>query len=185
MKTLPPGKLLRLLAILTISGSLWSQSLWAEEISVDLELVLAIDVSGSVDVEEGQLQRTGYISALRSPELVKAVKSGVLGKIAVTYIEWAGEGFQTTIVDWHVISDRASADRFADKLLAQPIDSESWTSIGDVIRHAVPKFSNNGFQGTRRVIDISGDGPNNSGPLVTESRAEEIKNRYNQWLTDR
>lgn len=175
MKTLPPGKLLRLLAILASSGSIWSQSLRAEEISVDLELVLAIDVSGSVDVEEGQLQRTGYIAALRSPELVKAVKSGVLGKIAVTYIEWAGESFQTTIVDWHVISDRASADGFADKLVAQPIDSGPWTSIGDVIRQAIPKFANNGYQGTRRVIDISGDGPNNSGPPVTESRAEAIK----------
>ena len=158
MKTLPPGKLLRLLAILASSGSIWSQSLRAEEISVDLELVLAIDVSGSVDVEEGQLQRTGYIAALRSPELVKA-----------------GESFQTTIVDWHVISDRASADGFADKLVAQPIDSGPWTSIGDVIRQAIPKFANNGYQGTRRVIDISGDGPNNSGPPVTESRAEAIK----------
>ena len=146
----------------------------AEELSVDLELVLAVDVSGSVDEEEGRLQREGYIAAIRSPELLKAVQSGILGRIAMTYVEWAGDGFQSTIIDWHLVDGKAAADAFAAKLVEQPIGSGPWTSISDVIRYSLPRFPNNGYLGTRRVIDISGDGPNNSGGLVTEARSEAI-----------
>lgn len=150
--------------LVLISGAI------AEELPVDLELVLAVDVSGSVDEEEGRLQRDGYISAIRSKEFSEAVKSGILGRIAVTYVEWAGDGFQSTIIDWSVINGPVAAASFADKLSAVPIGSGPWTSISDIIRHSLPRFPNNGYVGTRKVIDISGDGPNNIGGLVTEAR---------------
>lgn len=141
---------------------------------VDLELVLAVDVSGSVDFEEASLQRHGYIQAISSPEFAKAVTGGVLGRIAVIYVEWAGEDVQATVLDWRVIDGAASAAAFANSLAAAPISTGPWTSISDAIIYAVPLLEGNQFQGTRRVIDISGDGPNNTGALVTGARADAI-----------
>ncbi len=148
----------------------------AEEwVAVDLELVFAVDVSGSVDGHEARLQREGYVAALRSPELVKAIETGIVGRIAVTYVEWAGLNHQVTIIDWAVIQDKASAGRFADALAAAPVNAGPWTSISGLINFALPLFERNNVQGTRRVIDISGDGPNNSGPLVTFARDAAVK----------
>ncbi len=137
-----------------------------------LELVLAVDVSGSVDFEEASLQRDGYVRAIGSPEFAKAVASGVLGRIAVTYVEWAGDGVQHTVLDWRVIKGAGSAAAFAKSLREAPISTGPWTSISDAIIFSVPLLENNQFQGTRRVIDISGDGPNNTGILVTEARMD-------------
>ena len=142
----------------------------ADEVQVDVELILAVDISGSVDYQEAQLQRDGYVHALASPEFVAAVQSGYRRRIAVTYIEWAGAGFQTDVIDWAIIDSAQSARAFADRLAAAPIESGPWTSISGVIDFAAPKFDGNGYQGARRVIDISGDGPNNSGILVTDAR---------------
>ena len=142
----------------------------AELVPVDIELVLAVDVSGSVDWQEAGLQREGYVAVIKSPEFVAAIGSGILGKIAMTYVEWAGEGYQTKVIDWRMVEDQASAEAFAASLLKSPIDTGPWTSISDIIQHSVPLFKTNIYQGTRRIIDISGDGPNNSGSLVTGAR---------------
>ena len=171
-------KILNVLGALAgVAAVLLPHQLAAELMPVDVELVLAVDVSGSVDWQEAELQRDGYIQVIKSPEFVKVIQSGFLGKIAVTYIEWAGDGYQTEVVDWAIIKDRASAEDFAQKLKAAPIDTGPWTSISDVIKHAVPKFLNNNYQGTRRILDISGDGPNNTGSLVTKARDAAVKQR--------
>ena len=139
-------------------------------VPVDLELILAVDVSGSVDEEEAQLQRQGYVAAIADPEVVRAVTSGMLGRIAVTYLEWAGDGWQVPILGWTLIDGPQTAQAFAAKLAAAPIGAGPWTSISDAIRTATPLFDGNEFEGTRRIIDISGDGPNNTGGLVEPER---------------
>tara|TARA_B100000315_G_C14571853_1_gene585986 strand:- start:633 stop:1499 length:867 start_codon:yes stop_codon:yes gene_type:complete len=169
-------KVLRLLGVLAAAGAtLQPHNLAAELVPVDVELVLAVDVSGSVDWHEAELQRDGYIQVIKSPDFVKVIQTGFLGKIAVTYIEWAGDGYQTEVVDWAIIKDQSSADAFAKALKDAPIDTGPWTSISDVINYAVPKFFTNNYQGTRRILDISGDGPNNTGTLVTGARDAAIK----------
>ncbi len=142
----------------------------ATDIPVDLELVLAIDVSGSIDSEEAKLQRQGYISALTHPDIIAAVTRGFIGRVAVTYFEWAGSQYRRPITDWAVIEDRSSAQAFVDSLAAAKISIGRRTSISGAIQYALPLFDGNGYQGTRRVIDISGDGANNSGVLVNLAR---------------
>ncbi len=142
----------------------------AADIPVDLELILAVDVSGSVDWEEATLQRRGYVEAIRSEEVIGAIRSGANGKIAIAYIEWAGTYLQRTVIDWTVIDGPESAQAFTTTLTEAPIDTGPWTSISAAINYAIPMFAKNNFQGTRRVIDISGDGPNNAGRPVTEAR---------------
>lgn len=140
------------------------------ETPVDLELALAIDVSRSIDPSEARLQREGYISAFRDPKVIKAIESGMLGRIAVGYFEWAGFGHADTVVDWMLVEDAASANALANALERSDPVSASRTSISGAIDFAWPWFDNNGFDGSRRVVDISGDGPNNWGGLVTEAR---------------
>lgn len=142
----------------------------AERQPVDLELVLAVDVSGSIDAEEMKLQRDGYVAALTHPDVVSAITRGVLGRIALAYVEWAGHEVRRVVVDWAVIADRSSAEAFAAKLAAAPIRSGVSTSISGAIEYVLPMFGANGYEGTRRVIDISGDGPSNQGTLVTVAR---------------
>jgi hypothetical protein len=142
----------------------------AEALPVDLELVLAVDVSGSIDAEEMKLQREGYVAALSDPEVVRTITRGVLGRIAVAYVEWAGYETRRLLVDWTLIDGPASAEAFARTLAAQPIRGGVSTSISAAIEFILPMFGTNGYVGTRKVIDISGDGPNNQGPLVTVMR---------------
>jgi uncharacterized protein DUF1194 len=137
---------------------------------VDLELVLAVDVSGSVDEEEARLQRQGYLDALTDPRVVGVIQAGFKGAIAVSYIEWAGLDYKTVIADWHLIDGADSAHAFVGKIDDLPITRGLWTSISGVIRFAMPRFDDNGFEGSRRVIDISGDGANNDGGLITITR---------------
>ncbi|BBK38947.1 hypothetical protein STAQ_40250 [Allostella sp. ATCC 35155] len=141
----------------------------AGPVPVDLELVLAIDVSGSVDGEEARLQRDGYVTAFRHPEVVAAIRSGMIGRIAVLYVEWAGAHEVHLVLDWQLVSDAPSAAAFAERLAAQPVRRGRRTSIAAAIEFAMPRFGT-GFEGSRRVIDISGDGPNNDGPPVAEVR---------------
>jgi Protein of unknown function (DUF1194) len=138
---------------------------------VDVELILAIDASLSIDAEEAQLQRQGYIKALTDPKVIKAIQSGDNGQIAVYYFEWASEFYQRVIVDWTLIKDAASAQAVADKIAASTYRGERRTSISGAIKYAADQFGH-GFQGVRRVIDISGDGRNNAGPLMEAARAE-------------
>ncbi len=154
---------------------LHSNFAWSAQVSVDLELVLAVDVSGSVDEVEGKLQRMGYVNAFRSPSILRAIQSGRHKSIAVTYMEWAGFDTQRVVVGWKQIHDEASAEEFASLLSREPIGVGPYTSISGAIEFALPMFENNGFTSERRVIDISGDGPNNSGDYVTNARERAIR----------
>lgn len=142
----------------------------AEDVPVDLELVLLVDVSGSVDAQEAELQRRGYVDALVDPRVIEAIQTGPLGRIAVTYIEWADDTYQQTIVGWSVIDGPAAARQFTDRLLAAPVNTAFWTSIGSAIDFAARQFDGNGADGARRVIDISGDGYSNRGRPPGEAR---------------
>jgi hypothetical protein len=131
--------------------------------AVDLELVLAVDVSGSIDMDEAKLQREGYIKALLDKDVVRAIKSGQHGRIALAYFEWASTLYQNLVVNWMLIDDAESAARFAAKVAAAPIRHEVQTSISMAILYALPMFADNNYVAPRRVVDISGDGPNNAG----------------------
>jgi hypothetical protein len=137
---------------------------------VDLELVLAVDISYSMDEDELRLQREGYIAAIASKQVVDAIKQGVYGRIAVTYIEWAGVEQQSTLIDWQIIDGPDSAQAFADKLVESSPNRAYRTSISAALDYSSRQFAENAYEGTRRVIDISGDGPNNQGNLVTYIR---------------
>ncbi len=139
-------------------------------VSVDVELVLAVDVSYSMDPEEQRLQREGYFEALRSPAVLEAVRRGINGKIAVAYVEWAGSPSQEIIADWHVIENRADVERFIAVIEAKPPKRLSRTSISGAIDFATKMILNNDFAGVRQVIDVSGDGTNNQGRHVTVAR---------------
>jgi hypothetical protein len=145
----------------------------AENVAVDLELVLAVDISLSMDEDELKLQRDGYIAAFRNPEIIEAIKSGPTGRIAATYMEWAGESFQRIIVPWTLIEGMDTALPFADKLAAAPVAPTYRTSISGALKYAIGLFDDNGYQG-RQVIDISGDGPNNQGIGVEIARDEAV-----------
>jgi hypothetical protein len=137
---------------------------------VDVELVLAVDMSQSMDPGEHQLQRAGYLSALAHPAVLSAIRSGIYGRIAITYVEWGGPFSQATVVPWTLVEDQASAARFAEALAAQPIRTIRGTSISGALAFAASLFPANDYDGFRRVIDVSGDGPNSSGTPVAPSR---------------
>jgi hypothetical protein len=139
-------------------------------VPVDTELVLAVDVSYSMDPDEQQIQREGYIDAITSREFMAAIRSGSHGKIALTYFEWAGPEDQKIVVPWRLIEGPETADAFAGEIARAPYRRASRTSIGGALMFAKPLFAASGFRGLRRVIDVSGDGPNNSGPLVVPQR---------------
>jgi hypothetical protein len=147
-----------------------AQAAPAQAVEVDLELILAVDVSGSMEFEEALTQRRGYIEALRHPEVVNAIQSGLLGRIAVTVVEWAGPGIQFIAVPWTVVEDQASAEGVAAALTGIPLFQYRGTSISSSLLFTSALFEDNGFEGTRRVIDISGDGPNNMGVSVVYVR---------------
>jgi len=142
---------------------------------VDLELILAIDVSGSIDEEEAALQRQGYLRALVHPQVLQAISGGEKRKIGITYIEWAGYHYQRVVADWTVISDAASAQTFVAKIAAVPVSTERWTSISGAIEFAMRRFEASPYRGNRRVIDISGDGRNNNGRDLGDARREALE----------
>ena len=138
--------------------------------SVDVELILAVDVSYSMDMDELAIQREGYAQAIISKEFLQALKTGPNGKIAVTYFEWAASNDQKIIIPWRVIDGPETADAVANEIMKTPIRRASRTSISGAINFAMPLFDENPYRGLRRVIDISGDGPNNNGDPVTGAR---------------
>jgi hypothetical protein len=138
--------------------------------TVDVELVLAVDVSYSMDMDELAIQREGYAQAIVSKEFLQALKSGPNGKISVTYFEWAASSDQKIIIPWRVIDGPETADAVASEIMKTPIRRASRTSISGAINFAMPLFEENPYRGLRRVIDISGDGPNNNGSPVTAAR---------------
>ena len=138
--------------------------------SVDVELVLAVDVSYSMDMDELAIQREGYAQAIVSKEFLQALKTGPHGKISVTYFEWAASSDQKIIIPWRVIDGPETADAVANEIMKTPIRRASRTSISGAFNFAMPLFDENPHRGLRRVIDISGDGPNNNGSPVTIAR---------------
>ena len=161
------------LAVLSHACLLWLAGVDAAtgaEAAVDVELVLAVDVSGSMDGDELVLQRYGYVAAFRHPEVIGAITSGFLGRIAVTYVEWAGPASQVVTVPWRIVDGEASARAFADILDDAPTAFIRGTSISGGLEFSASLFSGNGFEGTRRVIDISGDGANKQGIPVELAR---------------
>ena len=146
----------------------------AEPLEVDLELVLAADVSRSMDSGELRIQRDGYSAALSDPAFIGAVESGMLGRIAITYIEWAGQDRQNSVADWQVIDSAETAKAFALKVKATLRDSARGTSISGALDFSLHAINSNAFKGLRRVIDVSGDGPNNAGRPVLLARSDTV-----------
>ena len=137
---------------------------------VDVALILAVDVSYSMDMDELAIQREGYAQAIVSPDFLQALKTGPNGKVAVTYFEWAAANDQKVIIPWRVIDGPESADAVANEIMKTPVRRASRTSISGAIHFAMPLFEDSPYRGLRNVIDISGDGPNNNGLPVTAAR---------------
>ena len=142
----------------------------AEGEAVDLLLVLAVDVSRSIDDDEARLQREGYRSAMTDPRVVEAIRSGMMGAIAVAYVEWAGSDYQRLVIPWTRIGSQGDAEAWAGVLAQAPRVALSWTSISGGLDFSMRTLSETPFEGTRRVIDVSGDGVNNSGMPVEAVR---------------
>lgn len=140
------------------------------EREVDLELFLAVDVSRSMSPEELEIQRQGYAAALSSDEVWAAIRSGLIGEIAVTYVEWAGAYSQNVVVDWTIVETRADIEAVARTITAHFDPSLRRTSISGILDYARFSLAANEVSGLRRVIDVSGDGPNNQGGNVTLAR---------------
>ncbi|TKB47213.1 DUF1194 domain-containing protein [Thalassotalea mangrovi] len=142
----------------------------AMPISVDLELQLLVDVSGSVDNNEYLLQKQGYVDAFNDVNLWNAIEEGSIGAIAVQYIEWSGSTQQAVLVDWVLIDSFAAAQAFAAQIDATSRTYAGATAPGSAINFGVQEFTDNGFDGTRQVIDISGDGQQNDGANTAAAR---------------
>jgi hypothetical protein len=142
---------------------------------VDLQLVLAVDVSGSMDSNEQRVQRQGYVDALRDPAVLRAIRSGPYGRIAITYVEWSSAFYQIIVLPWRVLGDDEEVLGFAAALERAPISREGRTSISGALVYAAGAFPVSGFTSDRRTIDISGDGANNDGTTVTPARDQVVK----------
>ena len=149
-----------------------AQAAQAAPTDVDVELVIAVDVSYSMDPDEQALQREGYVAALGSREFLDALRHGMHGRVAVTYFEWAGAADQRIVVPWRLIDGPASAQAVADEITRAPYRRAYRTSISGALTFAAPLFGTGGFRGIRRVIDVSGDGANNQGKLIVPTREE-------------
>jgi Protein of unknown function (DUF1194) len=149
---------------------------WADADDVDVELILAVDVSYSMDPDEQALQREGYVSALTSPEFLTALKAGIHARIAVTYFEWANSNDQKILVPWRLIDGLASAQAVAAEIGRAPYRRAYRTSISGALLFGTRLFEKSGHRGIRRVIDVSGDGTNNEGPLIVPTREAVIAN---------
>jgi Protein of unknown function (DUF1194) len=143
-------------------------------VDVDVELVLAVDISYSMDLDELALQREGYVEALTSPEFLNALQHGMHGRVAVSYVEWAGAIDQKLVLPWKVIDGRASAETVAAQISRAPTRRAYRTSISGALTFSASLFDESGYRGIRRVIDVSGDGTNNQGPLVAITRDEVV-----------
>jgi hypothetical protein len=146
----------------------------AAERPVDIELVLAVDASRSIDGVEWDLQRQGYVAALTDPAVLQAIRSGAIGAVALSYVEWSGPVDQEVVIGWQIVSDEETAAEFAKALAAEGRRFRSSTSISGAIDFAAKLFDGNGIEGTRRVIDISGDGVNNRGRPSDAARDDAV-----------
>jgi len=166
----------RALSILVVIACFAFGASAARAVPVDLELVLAVDCSGSVDESEFTLQIRGYASAFSHPSVIRAIRSGRHGAIAVTYVQWSGPFLQYQAVGWTLVNDADSAESFGAKMAAARRSIYSGgTSLSGAIDHAVNLFGKSGFEGQRQVIDISGDGINNTGRRPADARDDAVK----------
>jgi hypothetical protein len=149
---------------------------WADADDVDVELILAVDVSYSMDPDEQALQREGYVFALTSPEFLTALKAGIHGRIALTYFEWANANDQKILLPWRLIDGPATAQAVAEEIGRAPYRRAYRTSISGALLFGTRLFESSGHRGIRRVIDVSGDGTNNEGPLIVPTRDAVIAN---------
>ena len=170
-----PAFFFRLLALIALTLPLGANLGSAGPLAVDLELVLAVDVSRSVDDEEYQLQKIGYAEAFQHPSVLAAIQANPNHRIAVTLVEWAGADFQKVIVPWMVVGDAESGLLFSDAVRKAPRSFWGWTSISGAIDFSVPLFGRDGLESTRRVIDVSGDGVNNSGRPASMARDNAVQ----------
>jgi hypothetical protein len=143
--------------------------------AVDLELVIAVDISYSMEMEDLAAQREGFAKAILSQEFLDALRAGPNGRIALTYFEWSSTKDQKVIVPWRQIDGPESAEAVATEIMATPVLRGARTSISSAIKFAVPLFEESPYRGSRRVIDISGDGPNNTGEPVATARDEALQ----------
>jgi hypothetical protein len=146
----------------------------AADTEVDLALVLAVDVSRSMDTDEQELQREGFVEAFRSTPIHEAIARGTLGRIAVTYVEWSGEGQHNVVVPWTLVDGPDAASAFSNRLASTPIGRVFSTSISSAIDFSARLLESSGFEAMRQVIDVSGDGPNNQGRTVTLARDDAL-----------
>ena len=172
-------RLRRGVGLALVAGALAASAFAAEAAvqAVDLELVISTDVSRSIDQEEALLQRRGVAAAFRNPEVIRAITSGFLGRIGVAYVDYSSRAFNRIVMDWTLVHDRDSAEAFAARLLEAPLTFGRRTSISDAIELAREMIELNALEGTRRVIDVSGDGPNNHGRLVDVVRDATVSRR--------
>ncbi len=157
-------------ALLAGAGALASGVARAQPAAVDVLLVLAIDVSRSVTDDEAVLQRDGYRAALTDPAVLAAIGNGPLGAIGVAYFEWARYEFQDLIMPWTRIAGAADAHAWADRLGGLPRQSMAWTSLSGALKYAGALLAAAPWEGSRRVVDVSGDGANNNGPPAEGER---------------
>ena len=141
---------------------------------VDLLLVLAADVSRSVDEPKFNLQRAGYAAAMADPRVLDAIRSGAHGRIAVAFLEWSGSYSQKLVIDWMVVADEKSAREFGDRILEAPRSFADRTSISSGIEFALVQLGRAPYEAERRTIDVSGDGTNNAGRDITVVRDEVV-----------
>jgi Protein of unknown function (DUF1194) len=160
----------RLLAVLAAIAVLAGSPAARAADEVDLLLVLSSDVSRSIDAQKFKLQRDGYAAAIVNPRVIQAIRSGALGRIAVSFVEWSGVGAQKIIIDWTIIRDEASARDFSAQVIEAPRSFADRTSISDGIDFAMRQLDRAPFHSGRHTIDISGDGTNNSGRDVADAR---------------
>jgi hypothetical protein len=160
--------------VVGLAGLVLSRGAARAETEVDLALVIAVDISYSMDPDEQKLQREGFIGAFRSAEVQDAIAHGLTGRIAVTYMEWAGASDQRVVVPWTLIEDRDSALAFAGQLEKEPTRRAARTSISGALDQGVRLLGASSVLASRRVIDVSGDGPNNQGRPVQAARADAL-----------
>jgi len=165
---------IRALLVSIFAGAAMFPAVASAAEQVDLLLVLAADVSRSIDSEKFQLQREGYAAAMSDPRVLDAIRSGRNGRVGVAFVEWSGIGSQRVVIDWTTVSDAESAKGFGDRVLEAPRSFADRTSISGAIEFAMGQFARAPFESARRTIDVSGDGTNNSGPDVTQVRDEAI-----------
>jgi hypothetical protein len=168
------GTATRLLAFVIATAVLVGSPVARAAEEVDLLLVLCSDVSRSIDAPKFKLQRDGYAAAIVNLRVIQAIRSGILGKIAISFVEWSGVRQQESVVDWIIIRDEATAKDFSAQIIKAPRAFRDRTSISGGIDFAMVQLARAPFHANRHTIDVSGDGIHNDGRAVTDARDEAL-----------